>query len=339
MNRRRRSLDPSAWALTYQQIYALIVTLLLLAGCDAPRLNPLDPENPGNLYHRLNGRVETVSLPRLPLDNVTVTWRGYGVPAFTGSDGRYSIETIGMQDNWIIFEKSGFFPDSDFIAWEDRKIITTDIFLNAIPVLDSLNLYSVILNRYPSLQTEQAVIEARITDPDNDLDSVSILAPTGTAALDLPYNTGSKLYERTLSVFDLGVDRLDNLAGYPFHLTITDLFRHKLILPAGSIARVIRDEVYFLNPSGNEITGQMPTLTWEVFTPGFNFTYTLEIFTADLNPQLQWRRDQIDMSTGSFQVDTPLPPGPCFWVVWAVDDFGNRTRSKPASFTVESSGS
>ncbi len=325
----------SGFGLAAARILCIIWLFLNLVSCNAPRINPLDPENPANHYHQINGQVQTFSLPRVPLENVSVIWSEMEMTVYTNTDGMYSIETIGAQDNWVFFEKAGYFPDSSFIIWENQKTLHADMYLNTRPSLDSLNLYSVILNRYPSLQTEQVVAEAWISDPDNDIDSVQVLLPSTEITISVPYNTTLKLYERTFSIFDIGVDRLEDLVGVSFQLSVKDNFDHFSIFDIGSITRVIRDEVHFRTPSGNEITGPNPTLVWDIFTPGFNFTYILEIFTADITPQLQWRADQIEMSAFSFTVDTPLPDGPYYWVIWAVDSFGNRTRSKPASFTVE----
>jgi hypothetical protein len=98
---------------------------------------------------------------------------------------------------------------------------------------------------------------------------------------------------------------------------------------------VIRQEVVFISPSGNEVTSSQPDLTWQPYTPGFDFYLQLQIFTSEIIPQLVWGRNQVSADSVSYTVDQELPPGEYFWVIWAVDDFGNRTRSKPASFRVE----
>jgi hypothetical protein len=142
------------------------------------------------------------------------------------------------------------------------------------------------------------------------------------------------LYTHTFSIYDFNISSLEELIGYPFHLSVRDHFDHTTIFELGAINRVIGEEVFFREPSGNEITGQTPTLIWDGYAAGFDFTYKVEIFTADLTPQLQWQKEQIDRSETSCVVDTALPEGPYYWVIWVIDNFGNRIRSKPASFTV-----
>jgi hypothetical protein len=60
-----------------------LLSLIISAGCDAPRHNPLDPENPENIYRRLSGHVQTFSLPRDDLENVAVQWQVNGSSIFT----------------------------------------------------------------------------------------------------------------------------------------------------------------------------------------------------------------------------------------------------------------
>jgi hypothetical protein len=61
----------------------------------------------------------------------------------------------------------------------------------------------------------------------------------------------------------------------------------------------------------------------------------VQVFTAEIIPQLVWEKRQLAAATDSCLVGQSLQPGEYFWVIWALDEFGNRTRSKPASFKVE----
>jgi hypothetical protein len=311
------------------------LSLIISAGCDAPRHNPLDPENPENIYRRLSGHVQTFSLPRDDLENVAVQWQVNGSSIFTNSNGVYNLETTDARDEWLFFEKTGFFSDSVFIVWNSQRTVINDVYLNSRPSLDSLRFYSVIINRYPSLHTEQAVFESWISDPDNDIDTVSANITPSPVLFTLNYNPALKAYERTFSPFDLDVDHLEECVGYPAAVRVRDAFAHVSLFDVSNLTRVIRDEVHFRSPSGNEGTGPEPILSWDIFSVPFEFTYTIEIFTAEITPELKWRKEGIDMFETNIQVDLSLPDGPYYWVIWAIDLFGNRTRSKPASFTVE----
>ena len=215
------------------------------------------------------------------------------------------------------------------------KIFHFDIFLNAHPVLENCEAYSIIENRYPSLQTERMQINAELSDIDNDIDSVFLNIDILDQIHLLAYNTTSKLYERTFSIYELDISSIEQLTGHPLSLSIKDIFDNIHILEISSIKRVIRKEVIFISPSGNEITSATPTLSWQKFNPGFSHTYSLEVFTSEITPQMVWHVDLLPDSLSEYTVDVALVPGEYFWVIWAIDEFGNRSRSKPASFKVE----
>jgi hypothetical protein len=61
----------------------------------------------------------------------------------------------------------------------------------------------------------------------------------------------------------------------------------------------------------------------------------LEIYTNEVAPVLIWQEKNIPKDKTAHTVDDVLPAGNYFWVIWAIDTFGNRSRSKPATFIVQ----
>jgi len=322
---------------TYLQCYVpfIMILLILSSSCDAPRNNPLDPKNPDNTYYIIQGKIKTLSLPAHPLENVTIFYVQQALQTTSNTAGDFSLETTKAQDGWLRFHKSGYITDSTFIVWGQSRRIEIEKYLNSEPQLDSLQIYSVILNRYPMLQTEQIVVQAKLSDRDNDIDSVKVNIDVVSKEQLLQYNVIDKRYEHTFSVFDLGVTKIEALLGYSFKIMVIDIFKHRFNIGAGIVERIIRDEPLFYSPSGNEITSPTPTLTWERFNPGFDFSYSLQIYSAEITPQLVWEKHKLSDDQSSYTVDLMLPPDEYFWVVWVIDEFGNRARSKPASFKVE----
>jgi len=188
-------------------ITLLFISLILFLNifCNAPRNNPLDPENPHNHYYLLQGTVKTLSYPTQPLEGVTVFYTHQGMQTKTNSSGEFSLEIIEAEDSWVRFSKSAYLMDSVYIEWKLTKKVNTEQLLNALPQMENLQVYSVILNRYPSIQTEQVIVKTKITDKDNDIDSVAVVIGLDSIANSLPYNVTDKSYERTLSIFDLGI--------------------------------------------------------------------------------------------------------------------------------------
>ncbi len=315
--------------------FLFIGILIVISGCQAPRNNPLDPENPGNLYQHLSGETKSVSIPYHPIPEVKIHSNNFLLTTVTDQAGKFSIELIDAPPGWIYFTKNGYYPDSSYISWENSKAQYLEILLNAHPVMQQCEVYSIIENRYPSLQTERMQINIELSDVDNDIDSVFLNIDILDQIHLLPYNTTNKLYERTFTIYDLDVQSLEQLTGHAQSISVKDIFDNMFTIPISPVRRVIREEVLFISPSGNELTTASPTLSWHEFNPGFSHTYTLEIFTSEITPQRVWYVQSQPDSLTEYIVDMTLPANEYFWVIWAVDAFGNRTRSKPASFKIE----
>ena len=310
-------------------------SLILFLSCDAPRNNPFDPQNPRNLYHTVTGQVKSISIPYQPLSEVSIVWPELSLSTLTNGEGHFLLETIRPSDTYLYFHKYGYVTDSIPMIWQDQKSIDVEVFLNAMPQIDSAQIYSIILNRYPDLQTEQLGIWARISDPDDDLDSVLVYNGYLENIYQLEYHVSDKSYGRTLGLGDLKINNIDMMVGRPFRFIVTDLFAHRFELEQLAVQRVIREMINHISPSGGESVSAQPVLRWQEFYPGFEFTITLQIYTTEIGSQLVWEKSGLADSTTSFQVNQALPPNEYYWVAWAIDDFGNRSRSKPASFLVE----
>ena len=103
----------------------MLSSLILSTSCDAPRNNPLDPENPDNTYYIIQGEVKTLSLPAQPVENVTVYCAAQALQTMTNAAGDFFLETISAQDGWLQFNKSGYLTDSTYLAWGQRKKLIT----------------------------------------------------------------------------------------------------------------------------------------------------------------------------------------------------------------------
>jgi hypothetical protein len=315
--------------------FNLLSLIFFLSSCDAPRHNPLDPENPDNKYYYLTGRILSLSIPHQLISHVEVSWPKQSWQTYSNEGGTFNLEMISPADGWVYFRHPNYFADSLYISWQNRKTVSIEHYLNAIPRMDSLQVYSIILNRYPSLQTEQVMIRALIVDRDNDIDTVLAFNDHSNSRQVLAYNINDKWYQKTLSLYDLQVGKSEELVGHPFEIIVKDIYGRTHHAGTLDFQRVLRDEIIFVSPAGNEVTVPQPILTWQNYSVNFSFTHWVQVFTAEITPQLVWEKDQLEATKTTWTVDQPLTMGEYFWVIWAVDEFGNRTRSKPASFKVE----
>jgi len=314
----------------------LFLVLLFLAACDAPRRNPLDPENPESSLVTLEGVVQTLRVPNEPIAGVNVRWRAGEMAAVTDPQGSFHLRPIKVEQGWLRFTHPEYLPDSLHVKWGPEPRLNCSIYLNARPKLLDAASYSVVLNRHPAFKLSQVVFELEIVDPDNDIDSVFVRSgELGTGNLPLAYDVGEKLYQRSLIPPELNITLIGQVVGRPFDIKVKDRFGHWLSAGSCAVKRVIYDEVVYISPADYEEVSATPTLLWQDFEPGFPFRFTVEIFTSEIYPQKVWSASGLDPSLTSVQVETELSPGDYFWVVWCVDDFENRTRSKPATFSVK----
>jgi hypothetical protein len=309
----------------------LIMALSLCAACNVPRNNPFDPQNPRSPYVTLEGRVHTQSLPRATLAEAVMFWKNGSRLAQTDAQGHFRFENLRPENDWLHIEKSGYKKDSVFVLWDGNKQIALDIFLNAMPVLENLQLSTEILHQYFSNQEARLAVKAGISDRDNDVDSVFVTSEKFGLRKALDYDVDDKSYIATLKLFDLKVNNLEELIGEDFRIVVKDRAADEIVVGKSGVKRVIQDEIEFESPAGDQVVSSTPTFIWKRFRPGFPFTFTLEVFTFE---GLVFQKSGLPAASISYTMETPLAPGEYLWVVWCVDEFQNRSRSKPASFIV-----
>ena len=315
---------------------AAVNVALLAFSCNAPRHNPLDPQNSNYSYAALEGNLQTVSLPRLPISEATVLWRPENRMTQTDAAGYFLLDPIAPINGWVYFEKSGYQQDSFYVAWNQSRHASVARFLNASPQLQELSLTSVVINNHLSggtVQTQQLELKAWITDQDNDIDSVFAVCPA-LSIQSLLNDIVDKRYVKTIRLGELKINDLEEAVGREFEIQVKDNSSTVHPVGRGSLKRVIKEEILFDSPANHQGVTATPTLRWSRFAPGFSFTLIVEIYPEEINPQVVYRSTGLGATQVSHTVEQALPPGDYFWVIWCVDEFGNLSRSKPASFTV-----
>lgn len=314
--------------------FFFIVILFFSNSCDAPRNNPLDPENGDKNIGVIEGLIQSVSLPRKPIEGASIFWSDKNIFAETNQSGIFKIENVIPNDDWLIFDKTGYSADSFFVKWNNQKNININVFLNATPKLDSMLFSSIVVNKFPSNQKYSIEIKAKISDEENDVDSVFLENSNLNITKRLDYNLSSKYYERTLFLPDLNIVSLDEIIGIDFEVIALDVSHKRFSVGLTNLKRIIKEEVLLTAPSGREtIRTDSILFKWNRFTPGFTFFYIIQIYTDETPPELIWE-ETLDKDLIDYLYVPELQAGEYFWVMWAVDEFSNKTRSKPASFVI-----
>jgi hypothetical protein len=312
-----------------------VIAAVLLHACNAPHDNLLDPDNPDTPFGVLEGTVKTVSVPRAPIAEALVIADGV-IVGRTNANGYFTVETIKPIDRWIYFEKTGFRKDSIYVSWNGAKSRSIEIFLNQIPALDSLAIYSMLTSRYSLPALQQITFETGVNDKDNDIDSVIIECGSLNARIALTYNNTSRLYEKTVFPFELNASDIDEVIGLDMNVHVRDVAGIYHTLGAGAIRRIIRNAIQITSPINADTVSNSPTLTWTEYNATFPYKQTIQVYSyeAEINPILVWHKDNIGSEVQSVTVDVTLPSGNYFWVIWCIDNFSNRIRSNPASFFI-----
>ncbi|MFZ1292486.1 MAG: carboxypeptidase-like regulatory domain-containing protein [Melioribacteraceae bacterium] len=318
----------------YSLIYISIL-LIFIANCNAPHNNPLDPENSENKISVIDGYIKTVKIPQIPIEDVSIFWVNEGIITNSNESGYFKIENLERNDGWLVVEKIGYSTDSIFVSFNQQKKVSQNIFLNAIPVIEDLKFYSITINRFPSGQKYNLEVKAKINDEENDVDSVFIENEELDISKQLLYNASTKIYENSITLEDLKITSIDIVIGKEFFINVLDANSKKFEIGKTNIKRIIKEEITAISPIGKDtVDSPNPLLAWNRFKPGFDFKYLVEIYTDEISPILVWQ-SEVYSADIQFQTNANLLTGEYFWVIWAIDEFENRTRSKPSSFIIK----
>ena len=307
------------------EILVLFSCLIIInLSCNAPRDNPFDPLNSNYEYGIIEGTVQTNSIPRTGIEDVNVLWQPENIITKTDVDGKYRFSNIHTEDGNLIFYKEGFQSDTLIISWGTSKREFTQLYLNRIPVLDSSLVYSIVINQ---LQRYEIFVKVWITDIDGYVDSVFV------------YNTELNLkkpldnnYEATINQNELNVTDIEQAVGLNLYIIAKDKNDYEYTVGNGRVTRVIKDEVSGLVPSNSTAITQQPiNFQWDKFNAGYNFTYTLEVYS----PELVYKKENISPDSTSYLMPENLTQGTYYWVLWVIDKYQNRSRSKQAYFTIQ----
>ena len=283
----------------------------------------------------LKGHIKTTRVPPQAIADVKVTWSAAQQFTFTDAQGFYKFENLAPVDGYLLFEKVGFGTLMEDVVWSEGQVITKNVFLNANPTLDSLTLYSVVEHNYSSRIVEQMNVFAYINDQEGDIKSVFLECSPLDINAELSYNVQHKRFERSFSVGDLNINSMRQLVGYDFNLMVLDDYERIFNLGVERVERVILDEVEVDSPKNSEQVNNLVTLQWLYFNPGFPFTYDIEIYTDDdFTQDLVWHKEGVPSDSLAWHVEELLESKEYVWMIWCVDEFSNRSRSKPGSFSV-----
>jgi hypothetical protein len=321
-------------------LFLMLFGLGLFITCDAPRHNPLDPDNPDNNLAFLSGQIETLS--HLPVSKANVYWPNDNCYLETDNQGYFKIDNILPEDGWIYFSKKGFLDDSMYIEWDKDLHQNWNIKLNSKPLLDSVLIYSTIQNDQNNIQTLTIGVETIINDPDNDIDTVFVENPDFNFRNYLQFDFNKQMHRRIFSPSQLGFPSPGTVIGHELFIIVKDKFNHLINLDKTGIKRIITEPITDETERSpvKDTVSSSPKLEWKSINPKYPLTFDVEIYDNNDNRNVIWHKQGVLQSTvtvqfHSVQVDH-LPVGSGYsWTIWYTDNFHNRSRSLIQYFNVE----
>ncbi len=272
------------------------------------------------------------------ISGASVTLKSTGIAVQTGANGYYRIDNVPHNPDSLLFQADGYSSSTLAVSWTNNSENTeVDASLNANPKLNDVRIYSSIVNDYTSTKAT-LYVQAKVSDEDvGDVDSVYVsCADLNIQKLPLAYNFETGYFETSINEGSSLLSSIENAIGKMFSIIVRDNQGKFFNVGSSFLKRIIRDQVNFYSPANGQTDQKNPTLKWIKFQPGFNFTYMVQVYTVGALQQLVWQKSNISSADIQVVVNTNLISGlNYYWVIWCIDDYQNRSRSKPATFVVQ----
>jgi hypothetical protein len=340
------------------RFYIAMFSIGFFCGChDAPHDNPLDPHSPQYVSTAsVNGTV-TILNQSSPLPSATITSREDGVSTVSDAFGAFSFDHLTIGNQTLVCTKFNYMPDTQRIVLQTQTTAHIHFSLNGAPYIVSQNIYTRKIDQYYPSPQYFVDVAASVADPNGitDVDSVwffvtdpsSGFLGSETLVFPMTYSVSTHLFQVTIYKYDLPTNTIQWLVNKPLQIRSRDFHTAVNYSVPFYISRVIEDAATPTYPAMNtttavkDTTGPTPLLKWSPPDVTFNYTYSLTISrtTSGVRNDV-WSYSQLSSINNEFQFlgdnsGKTLDSGEYVWTISIVDDFGNYSRSKEASFVVK----
>ena len=320
----------------------LIDVALVLGACtDSPfHSNPLDPASPDySINGRMAGRIMTFYQPYQPIAQATIELQPNGLVARSGADGRFVFADLAPDSYFVSIVQDGFSSLMDTLVIAPRGEVIQDFHLNGLPfVQGSRIISSKVATREAPSPLFFLDIAAELQDPDgaNDICRVVLNIPMQSFRDTLAPAIGVGQWQRTFIPEELASLDMGKLVGAPLQFIVYDIPGAEVISQPFFLTRLISEEAETIEPINGNVALSAPTFRWQLPNIAFSYTQRLEIYRLDAGfPTLVTAISNIQSDVKSLPYLGRLSAGSYFWTLRIIDDFGNSSRSKEASFVVE----
>ncbi len=350
----------------YAVIPCCITILLSLAiSCQAPHDNPLDTQSPNYRVPQPPQPVNTLTADSITSTRCRLSWlsveNAYSYRIYSGNsdwDGSSLTGTFLYPEQHYGTVSAGIplhlwidIPSGQTRAWavfgiaEDGLISDcSNIVIVTAPQRDKEA--SISLQSWSSHITwwglpDQVTLNLNVAAADSDgIDSLWITLNEDYIGRLVSSGDGIH-WTREFQGYELPTGSIEAAVGYRFSMHHKDLAGFTTLDTTFSIERVIKETPYTSFPSRDTLIIQDPAiiLEWLPFESDFSFSYAVDIvhWSDSHVPTIVYEESGISSDSLRHQVGVHLNPQPglFLWSISVVDEFGNRSRSREASFRVE----
>ncbi len=321
-------------------LWAVGFAFVLACSRDAPHSNPLDPLNPHHhSAHALTGVVTGIYAPYVPLVNAQVRLPALRQAVDTDEQGHFRFESIQPGSYLVVAEKGGYRPDSQVVAVPKDADPSPVLFrLDALPRIEHARLTTTHISRWwPANDLYMLTATATVYDPDGPADLEATWLECGSwGKIDtLVYQPGRRMFEAEILESELPTRSLVALEGHTFWISSSDRLGARAQSDPLFISRIIDFTPVIESPKGYAETSVQPWLRWEKADLPFPHTWSVEIVRIEGGLSLPtWSVSNLHQDSTRVRPPIPLTSGAYYWVLWIVDEWGNRSRSKEGAFKV-----
>ena len=316
------------------------VALLFACLNDADRTNPLDPKSGSQNTGSISGQTLSYYSPFSTVPGVEIRLEPGPFVKISDVQGRYVFSDLAVGRYKIRAFKDGY-ADAllDSIQIQLQQVATIDINLDALPQMAGSSITSSHISRWwPQTDLLLLAANVRVQDSDglNDIVTVELMIPDLNFIDTLSVTGSPGVFQTQILESQLPGRNLQEVLGRQIVIRAKDRAGFSNNSTPQFVVRIIDDVPITLSPQGLEtVATTNPTLQWQAVNQPYQFSYLVELYRVDFGiNNLVWQSDAIEHTTTETVVPDNLAAGTYFWTIAIVDEFGNMSRSKEASFQV-----
>lgn len=315
----------------------LCVLIIILGGCapDAPHDNPLDPASPNHTTNgNLSGKILALNSLTTGIAGALVTIEGTNLAELTASDGSYSFQNVPSGNIIVVISKSLYLSDTIKTNLQVGGSFDTVVHMDALPQIDVASVITSKIDHWYISPVYTDTVTVAVTDPDGLIDIKAVYVQIGSLTFGMAHVAGN-IFQTIINDTSLPNQDPQWLVGKQFNVIAIDSENGTGRSEGFYVTRIIESEPIPTNPLTQDTTTHHPTFNWNRPTAvSFDYTYRLQVVNLANGPI--WSKGEIPLDSLDYSYRDSLPGGYYYWTVSVVDQFGNSSCSKEASFIVPS---